>query len=53
MDFKLVLPGIYINFNIQTKFKVNQIQIGHSITKKLQKLTKVAISQIGLPIYIL
>ena len=46
MDFKLVLPRIYINFDIQTKFEVNQTQIGYSIPqKKLQKLTKVAISQ--------
>ena len=45
MDFKLVLPSIYINFDIQTKFEVNQTQIGYSISKKLQKLTKVAISQ--------
>ena len=34
MDFKLVLPRIYINFDIQTKFEVNQTQIGHSIQKK-------------------
>ena len=45
MDFKLVLPSIYINFDIHIKFEVNQTQIGHSIPKKLQKLTKVAISQ--------
>ena len=45
MDFKLVLPRNYINFDIQTKFEVNQTQIGHSIPKKLQKLTKVVISQ--------
>ena len=45
MDFQLVLPNIHINFDIQTKFEVNQTQIGHSIPKKLQKLTKVAISQ--------
>ena len=31
MDFKIVLPRIYINFDIQTKFEVNQTQIGHSI----------------------
>ena len=24
MDFKLVFPSIYINFDIQTKFEVNQ-----------------------------
>ena len=45
MDFKLVLPSIYINFDIQTKFEVNQTQIGYFIPKQLQKLTKVAISQ--------
>ena len=45
MDFKLVLPNIYINIDIQTKFEVYQTQIGHSIPKKLQKLTKVVISQ--------
>ena len=45
MDFKLVLPSIYINFDIQTKFEDIQTQIGHYILKKLQKLTKVAISQ--------
>ena len=31
-----------MNFDIKTKFEVNQTKIGHSI---LQKLTKVAISQ--------
>ena len=31
MNFKFVLPTIYINFDIQTKFGVNQTQIGHSI----------------------
>ena len=35
MDFKLVLPGIYINFDIQTKFEVNQTQIGYSIGFKI------------------
>ena len=34
MDFKFVLPNIYINFDIQTNFEVNQTQIGHSIPKK-------------------
>ena len=43
MNFRFVLPRIYINFDIQTKFEVNQTQIGHSISKKLQKFTKVAI----------
>ena len=33
MDFKLVLPSILINFDIQTKFEVIQTQIGHSILK--------------------
>ena len=33
MDFKFVLPVIYINFDIQTNFEVNQTQIGHSISK--------------------
>ena len=37
MDFKLVLPSIYINFDIQTKFEVIQTQIGHSILKKTPK----------------
>ena len=27
MQFKFVMPIIYINFNIQTKFEVNQTQI--------------------------
>ena len=33
MDFKFVLPSIYINFDIQTNFEVNKTQIGHSIPK--------------------
>ena len=37
MTFIFVLPIIYINFDIQTKFKVNQTQIGHSIPKKTPK----------------
>ena len=37
MDFKLVLPNIYINIDIQTKFEVNQTQFGHSIPKKTPK----------------
>ena len=38
---------IYINFNIQTKFEVNQTQIGHSILSqnKLQNIPKIALSQ--------
>ena len=31
MDSKFVFPRIYINFDIQTKFEVNQTKIGHSI----------------------
>ena len=30
---QFVLPGIKINFDIQTKFEVNQTQIGHSVPK--------------------
>ena len=45
MNFKFALPRININLEIQTKFEVNQTQIGHSIPKKSPKLTKVAISQ--------
>ena len=45
VDFKFVLPSININFDIQTKFEVNQTQIGHSVPKKL---TKVAISFVRL-----
>ena len=44
-ELQICLPFIYINFDIQTKFEVYQTQIGHSISKKLQKLTKVAIPQ--------
>ena len=46
MDFKFVSPLIYINFNIQTNFEVNQTQIGHSIPKNTPiKNTKMAKSQ--------
>ena len=45
MDFKIVLPRIYIKFDIQTKFEVNQTKIGHSILQITPKLTEVAISQ--------
>ena len=31
MDFKFVLPSIYINFDTQTNFEVNKTQISHSI----------------------
>ena len=37
MNFKFVSPSIYINFDIQTKFEVNQTQIGHSIPKRTPK----------------
>ena len=37
MDFKFVLPRIYINFDIQTNFKVNHTQISHSIPKNTPK----------------
>ena len=37
MNFKFVLLRIYINFDIQTKFEVNQTQIGHSIPKNTPK----------------
>ena len=37
MNFKFVLPIIYINFDIQTTFWVNQTQIGYSIPKKTPK----------------
>ena len=41
INFKFVLPIIYINFDIiQTKFEVNQTQIGHSIPKKSKNLPK-------------
>ena len=45
MEFKFVLPSIYINFEKQTNFEVNQTQIGHSIPKSTPKFTKTAISQ--------
>ena len=37
MDFKFVLPCIYINFDTQTNFKVNLTQISHSIPKNTPK----------------
>ena len=45
MNFKFVLPLIYINFDIQTKFEVNQTQIGYSILEITPKITEMAISQ--------
>ena len=37
MDFKFVLPRIYINFDTQTNFQVNRTQISHSIPKNTPK----------------
>ena len=37
MNFKFVLPFIYINFDIQTKFEVNQTKIGHYILQNTPK----------------
>ena len=37
MDFKFVFPSIYINFDTQTNFEVNQTQISHSIAKNTPK----------------
>ena len=37
MNFKFVFPGVYINFNIQTKFEVNQTKIGHYILQNIPK----------------
>ena len=37
MNFKFVSSIIYINFDIQTKFEVNQTLIGHSIPQKTPK----------------
>ena len=31
MDFKFALPVIYINFDIQTNFKVNRAEICHFV----------------------
>ena len=46
MNFKFVLPIIYINFDIiQTKLEVNQTKIGHFIPKKLQKISKMSLPQ--------
>ena len=53
MNFKFVLPIINFNFDIQTKFEVNQIQIGHSISKKTPKthqsghISKLYIAQVS------
>ena len=44
-ELQICLLKTYINFDIHTKFEVNQTQTGHSIPQKIQKLTKVAISQ--------
>ena len=37
MDFKIVLPSIYINVDIHINFGVNQTQISHSISKNTPK----------------
>ena len=37
MDFKFVLPCMYINFDTQTNFEVNQTQISHFIPKNNPK----------------
>ena len=37
MDFKFVLPCIYINFDVQTNFEVSQTQISYSIPKNCSK----------------
>ena len=37
MDFKFVFPDIYINFDTQTNFEVNQTRISHSISKMHSK----------------
>ena len=37
MEFKFILPSIYINFDIQTNFEVNQTQISHSISNNTPK----------------
>ena len=37
MDFKFVFPSIYINFDTETNFEVNQTQISHSIPKNTPK----------------
>ena len=38
MDFKFVLPSIYIHFDIQTNFEVNQTQITYSISRLILDL---------------
>ena len=37
MNFKFVFPSIYINFDIQNKFEVNQTKINHSILQNTPK----------------
>ena len=41
IDFKYVLHSIYINFDIQTNFEVNQTQISHSIHKNTPAFLKI------------
>ena len=40
MNLKFVLLLIHINFDIQTKFEINQTQIGHSLPKKTKNSPK-------------
>ena len=37
MDFKFVFPRIYMNFDTQTNFEVNQTEISHYIPKNTPK----------------
>ena len=37
MEFKFVLPSIYIKFDIHINFEVNQTQSSHSISKNSPK----------------
>ena len=37
IDFKFVLPSIYVNFDTRTNFEVNQTQISYSIPKNTPK----------------
>ena len=40
MDFKFVLPHIYINFHIQTNFEVNLTILSPKILQKIIKIAK-------------
>ena len=48
----LFCPGIYINFDIQTKFEVNQTQIDYSIPKKSFITTLRVAAELYIPILI-